>query len=1077
MKPVRLKMTAFECYADTTEIDFTKFTDGIYIITGDTGSGKTTIFDAIKFALYSNASGEDRDQKNLKCDFCDSSIPTEVEFEFSHFGRQYRVRKVVKYRKKQGTQQYKYNKIEGYFYRLENDEWVSVCDKNTQTDVDAKIVEIIGMDKNQFSQIIMLAQGEFQKFLKANPEEKNQILSKLFDNSLYVKYQNIFIATYQKLQNERRELEADIQNQMSIFIMPEGLSQEEQLHFDAGEELLLQYLEQLIETDKEACNIEKEEQSLTKKLRDDMLKRIENAKTDNKNLEELEESEVRYEKLKEREEKFRDLEYVYKRADCAIRFVMPVVERVKKNHGDMEQCKTNIESAKSDVQTKVELYKAAEDARNENPQRKKQINAINQNIDQLRNAKQILIDSQKLEVELEKLTQAKEELEGNISKQEDNQKTLEEKQKILEEELKEYADVDVNVVKAENRHQKARQDKEKVCQFLAKNKEIEEEEGQREVLREDLKKISDKTAELLRQHNDEWTKYIDNQAFDLAKRLCEDIEQKGSERCPVCGTMMQDTGFLNYHTHTGNKILTKPELDILDKQLDESKNQLAAKSNDMNLKNTVIENQKEDLRDSIRQLLSENHLSDEMVQELFGENNHVLQQIECIFEQRYQEADAECKSMLKKSEKRDKLNESLQDIQEQIKQIVENLETYHKQLTQNEQHYIKIDTEYQVKKENLKESGLLESTVTSIQNQIDVQLQEREKLEKEYQSVEDNFTRTNGALTAANATLDTNHKREKELIREREELDKELAQKLSENGFDNLEAYEQATVVNEVHLKADSAWLEDTSNQIQEYKNKLQNLALRIEDLKSKTEGKQKLDITELETEERDLDESLSELTTKLSKMEGIKENHIQVMQKVALAKEKLRSTDKANRILTNLYRVANGENSENGIINFERYISGEIFKEILVYANERLSVMTGGAKELRSTRNRNVRSNSSGGIDFEVYDLQTGTARPAFTLSGGERFMTSLSLALGLSDVVRNRAGGMEIEALFIDEGFGTLDDGKLERSVEVLSSLTESECMVGVISHVGKLEENIPQKIIVTKGNNGSKIEMIAN
>ncbi|MDE7200111.1 MAG: SMC family ATPase, partial [Lachnospiraceae bacterium] len=160
--------------------------------------------------------------------------------------------------------------------------------------------------------------------------------------------------------------------------------------------------------------------------------------------------------------------------------------------------------------------------------------------------------------------------------------------------------------------------------------------------------------------------------------------------------------------------------------------------------------------------------------------------------------------------------------------------------------------------------------------------------------------------------------------------------------------------------------------------------------------------------------------------------------------------------------------------LSFDRYVMGYVFREILEMANRRLAVMSGGRYELIHEINAQ-RGNAAAGLEMSVFDMTTGKRRPAQSLSGGEAFFVSLALALGLSDVVQNHAGGKQLDALFIDEGFGSLDSDVLDRALAVLNRLTEGKRLVGIISHVDRLEESIPQQIRVKNSENGSTLEIV--
>ena len=178
--------------------------------------------------------------------------------------------------------------------------------------------------------------------------------------------------------------------------------------------------------------------------------------------------------------------------------------------------------------------------------------------------------------------------------------------------------------------------------------------------------------------------------------------------------------------------------------------------------------------------------------------------------------------------------------------------------------------------------------------------------------------------------------------------------------------------------------------------------------------------------------------------------------------------------MINDLYRTVSGQKAgEKGKLNFETYVQQYYFKEVVAAANKRLTVLTDGGFVLRCKESaKNLRSQS--GLDLDVYDINTMQWRDVSTLSGGESFMASMALALGLSDVVQNQSGQIRLESMFIDEGFGSLDENALRQAIGLLSKLADGKRMIGVISHVAELKERIDQKVVVTKTRTGSEIRM---
>lgn len=203
-------------------------------------------------------------------------------------------------------------------------------------------------------------------------------------------------------------------------------------------------------------------------------------------------------------------------------------------------------------------------------------------------------------------------------------------------------------------------------------------------------------------------------------------------------------------------------------------------------------------------------------------------------------------------------------------------------------------------------------------------------------------------------------------------------------------------------------------------------------------------------------------------------QNHQKTADVVETARRVLDRTQEAWERLDHLANLAVGANSEGGKLSFDRYVMGYVFREVLEMANQRLDIMSGGRYELIHEVNAG-KANAKAGLEIVVLDMGTGKCRPASSLSGGESFFVSLALALGLSDVVQNHVGGNQLDALFIDEGFGSLDGDVLDRALSVLNQLTRGQRLVGIISHVARLEESIPQQIRVKKGQRGSSLQVV--
>ena len=267
-------------------------------------------------------------------------------------------------------------------------------------------------------------------------------------------------------------------------------------------------------------------------------------------------------------------------------------------------------------------------------------------------------------------------------------------------------------------------------------------------------------------------------------------------------------------------------------------------------------------------------------------------------------------------------------------------------------------------------------------------------------------------------------------------------------------------------------WLRRRKKEIDNYDIDLVNTASRVKELEEKTAGSSPVDMDELREQLSQARTAKKHADDKLTAHSYLLQNHRTVLEKVSAAKAALAGTERAYKRISELSELAEGAVTDGGRLSFDRYILGKIFREVLENANMRLDIMTGGQYELIHSAGTD-RANSVAGFEMDVLDVAKGTQRPSATISGGEGFMASLALALGLSDTVQHHAGGQKLDTLFIDEGFGTLDDSKLDNVISVLQQLTEGSCLVGIISHVDKLEESITQKFRVIGGEHGSTVK----
>ena len=352
-----------------------------------------------------------------------------------------------------------------------------------------------------------------------------------------------------------------------------------------------------------------------------------------------------------------------------------------------------------------------------------------------------------------------------------------------------------------------------------------------------------------------------------------------------------------------------------------------------------------------------------------------------------------------------------------------------------------------------------EKVLDDLENRID-------EMQKSFEIAEQNYNECVKVIDNAKAVINENEplaKTENERIKKQEE---KLGKAMQKYGIDDENTLEI--------LVSDIENISDMRDEIKEYDDKLSTCNERIKMLKENIGKAEKTDIEKLKADKEETENSLEEVTEQKNSLTANISINKRIMDETQKLKTELDESEKRYSTYLNISQTANGELSKRQKIAFEQYIQSAYFRSILNEANKRFSYMTNGRFELvKHDGDSNLKSHS--GLDIDVFDNYTGKQRSVKSLSGGESFKASLCMALGLSEVIQRNAGGVKLESMFVDEGFGVLDNESLEQAIEVLNSLSESDRMVGIISHISELKDRIDKKIVVKKGSAGSTVELI--
>lgn len=925
MKPLKLTMSAFGSYAGKNVIDFTGQQQGIFLITGDTGAGKTTIFDAITYALYNQTSGGERNGNMMRSQYAQPETETYVELEFLYRGQTYRVRRNPDYKI---TKTLKNGKIREqkvpHSVELTLPDGTVFPEKKNATD--AKIIEILGLTADQFSQIVMIAQGDFLKLLYTKSDERKMIFSKLFRTDIYWKIQ-------ENLRRKSMEMDERIQENDRAFeqeksrIIP--LSESEEIPLD-------ELVERLRERLKDA-------------LKEQNLRRA--------NVEELNKKITKYEEIN--------------KLFVSLEKIRQTGKELEARQVESKECRQQIENA-----LKADKVLVAEQ------QNLRQQQAVEQSIQAIAKMTETLADDQEM---FETLKTQQQEAEA-IQKRE--AADLQKKMLALEQSFPSYEALQ-NARSEEQQAKKVWEDLGKTSEESFHKKEagiaaLKEQQKRQEQVVEQTKKNWEQTSlsasESAKHYEHMYEAFLKEQAGILAENLSAGCP------CPVCGsTVHPDPAKLSDHAVT--------ELEV-----EQAKKTRAAAEEKRDLAYAAFEAEKTEKQKLAQAVEKE-------------EADFVLAQT--IAKQQRKEAEQNYVSLQKIAEQiREKLvYPSLAEAKKQYAAMQKALEA----------------AEQEIERKRQKVSELAEAMNT---------LKGQKLAEEENQK------------TAKKLAVKT---------------EKEYAKLLKKSGFVSEETYHLAILPERSRSKLE--------REEKEYESQCLRQQSEQKLLEKQVSGKTYTDTTELNERLKAEKQALKEAEKTYMELHTAYENDRSVLQNCAVYLEKGKKLEREDQVIKSLSKTANGRLSGSAKIDFETYIQRQYFKQIIHEANKRLLTMSNHQFILKLKEEANTGRKTNEGLDLSVYSLVTDSERDVKTLSGGESFLAALAMALGLSDIVERSAGAIHPDMMFIDEGFGSLDAQSRQQAIEVLAELAGDSRMVGIISHVTELKEQIDRKLVVSRTDKGSR------
>lgn len=1034
LRPIKLTMSAFGPYAGTEVIDFTLLGDhNIFVITGPTGAGKTTIFDGICYALYGSASGKGRDGENMRSHFAKDDTLTYVELEFQHRGKTYYVKRIPRQRRKK-------ERGEGYTEQKAEAEFKAPGERLVTgvKVVDEKIIKVLGINYDQFRQIVMIPQNEFRELLLAKSDDREVILRKIFGSWQFQMIQDKLDDLAKQL---RKNIETLEQKELTYIRNIDWGNREDRKAKAEGEivnveEVKEELVQMIRDDDEEEIRLEKEAEELESEL-EKLQQRLHQGMEINKKFQVLRDLEEELKSLQERSVFWHEKEEMLKKARRAL-MIKPVEEHMTKRKAELDEAEKEYEKGKILLAVAEERFVMSKKALEEEEAKENERKNLQEKIANLKKDIEKVKEYERLSAELAKMNESLKEKEAAITKNKEETETLKRDIAKLKSELDIANEAALQYIKLEK-------DLKEKSDILKKLKELEQGNSALEELRKEYKKSRSTYEELYKRYEtckkeyEEMNRlFFQGQAGLLAKGL------KENSPCPVCGS--------THHPSPAKELSgmpTEEELKNKKAQFDQITEELRNASDELAQIRAKGDAQKE----NVEKL--KNDLSDVI------EEGKDIKDIISIFENEISGKKVKLKDYEEKSKKKEQLQELLgkkeKDLEDKENAAIALEKEYRESFAKVQGNKALLEKMEKDLTFGIKEESFLIEEINRWE-------EEYAKMEKALNEARESFRQAEVAKAREEANKDF---REKRLESAKEEY-KEASQKFSDAilniGFANVEEY----AANKMEEEA----VTELENQINKYKEDLKTAETGLAKARKDVEGLEVVDIEKIEN-------SIELCKTRKSDIEkNIKENFARLTHNKALLNsinavgEEKKEKEEEYRKIGHLANMAKGNNRER--LSFERYVLAAYFDDIIEAANERLLKMTDGRFELSRIREKQ-KGNAQQGLEIEVFDYYTGMPRHVKVISGGESFKASLSLALGLSDVAQAYAGGISLDTIFIDEGFGSLDEESLEKSIQCLLDLQKSGKLVGVISHVGELKERIRARIEVTQGMTGSTAKVI--
>ena len=997
-------------------LDFDELGDNqLFLIHGPTGGGKSTLLDAISFALYGESSGDERDGESLRSDYANSDVPTKVTLDFEVNKQKFRILRSPK-------QERSAKRGDGLVTIQPHVEMWALNDDGSEAevlgskigDVQAKVVELLGLQSEQFRQVIMLPQGKFRELLLADSKKREVILRQLFDTHIFTRIEDKLKEQANGLRRQLSDLNVAQQSQLDL----EGYENQDEIV-----ESRKVVVDAITELEKALVPLKKKES----KAKENLVK------------------------AEEVEKKFVHLEECYTQLDELTKAKPAVDEKRKQlkdaeNAAKLEDLFGQLQKAHQNVATSQSAAKTATDALTEADASLKQ--AKDGKTNAATDKKTLKSDEKErtkisaYEEKLSALEKAKLEWELSVARADKAHGTEEAAQESLN---KSKLAVENATKRIEELNGQTQDAKGLDARIGVLKKQIEDREQLENAIAEKSKAANalELATTQLKAANEAQSKAraalgklesarLAGQATVLAEKLTE------GEPCPVCGSEDHPQP-----ASSDDDLPDESEIDTAANAVKTAEQQREEAASACSQAETALEVQKEaekrlrdslgdagdtptdTLRASVDELTQEQAAQQEVADELQQLNKSI----------------AELKTTAKDKEEAAKTAQARQSTAKQSVSATKS--TY-------EERKSAVPPEFQ-------SLDVLKNRMSTLEAQI-------KQLQDNIESAETTHTEAVKIQASADTAMRAASKALTEANKEHETVSANWKVRRDNAGFASNDEFAEAQFTADERNALDE--------QIKEFDRSIQS-AKAVLNQASKDTKDLKLENTEELTEKHQEAQKNRETAEKdLADQRGKVDQIDKLLKKLKKSDKQKAKLEDEYSVIGTVSDMANGRNDKG--LTFQRFVLGALLDDVLVAATERLSRMSKGRYQLSRSQDRKS-MRSAGGLDLLVEDAYTGKTRPVATLSGGESFQAALSLALGLADVVQAYSGGLYLETMFVDEGFGSLDTESLDLAINTLIDLQKSGRMVGVISHVAELKERIDVRLQVDAGRDGSRAKFV--